>query len=178
MEQVKLLLSQAHAEFRRLRSGELGDTLRSQGIDYKIIWGLESYRLKEIAETLRSAIKDTTEAEALAIALWEEDIRESKMLATRLFPTSSFNPSMAETWGDAVPYTELADQLCMNLLSRVSFASSLAEKWINEDEMKQYMALQLALRLDLMQLKPQAEIIAADNSHPMWLRTAAQRLSR
>lgn len=177
MEQIKLLLSKAHAEFRRLRSGELGDNLRSQGINYKVIWGVESYRLKEIARTFQTEISSTKEAVELATALWNEDVRESKMLATRLFPIEAMTQDLANEWSDQVQYTELADQLCMNLISRLDCAEALATQWIGQSEIKQYMSLQTALRLDIEKLKPQAEAIATDASRPMWLRATAQRLA-
>lgn len=184
MEQIKHLLSEAHAEFRRLRSGELGDNLRSQGIDYKTIWGLESYRMKEIAEHLRIKISETADevaakeetAEALAVELWKEDVRESKMLATRLFPIEKMTRELAETWSNEVKFTELADQLCMNLLSRVPFADELAQQWISkENGMQRYMGLQMAIRRDLS--IPEAKEIAQDSAQPIWIRTAAAKLA-
>jgi len=196
MEQIQLLLSKAHAEFRRLRSGELGDNLRAQGIDYKVIWGLESYRMKEIAERMQSEIASVKYQMSddkcqmsddkcqmsdvkcqLSTLLWQEDVRESKMLATRLMPLEEMTPELAEEWASQVRYTELADQLCMNLLARLPFAETLVNEWINQREMKQYMALQIALRLDLEKFKSQAEAIASNTDKPMWLRATAQRLS-
>lgn len=173
---VTILLSKAHAEFRKLRSGELGDNLRAQGIEYKTIWGLESYRLKGIASYLIETYQPTAEEQkALAEALWKEDVRESKMLATRLYPITEATEPMAQAWATEVKYTEIADQLCMNMLSRLPFASALATQWIDGSEMKQYMALQLALRLELKALYPQAQGIAEDSTKPLWLRAVAAR---
>lgn len=185
METLKLLLSKAHAEFRRLRSGELGDNLRSQGIDYKIIWGLESYRLKEIACNIQTEIENISSTPemviethfSLAKALWKEDIRESKMLATRLLPIEKATHELAEEWSSEVSYTELADQLCMNLLSRVSFAESLVSEWLNSpsrSNIQKYIALQIALRRDIK--VPAAEQYLKDESNPIWIRSTASKL--
>lgn len=182
MDAITLLISKAHAEFRRLRSGELGDNLRAQGIEYKIIWGLESYRLKEIAAKLMESIQqqagnDPDEVNrcqtATAQALWAEDVRESRMLAPRLYPADQMTPEEAEVWAKSVRYTELADQLCMHLLSRTPFAESLVRQWITASPMMQYMALQIALRLDLD--VPEAEDIAADTALPMYVRIVANK---
>lgn len=170
---MKQLLSAAHARFRQLRSGELGDNLRAQGIEYKVIWGLESYRLREIAAEF-SSLSDE-ERLALAEALWTEDVRESKMLATRLYPVCCMNEEKAQEWADAIVYTELADQACMNLFSRLPFAQELTERWIQGSEMEQYMAIQIALRLSIP--LPQADSLAKDANRPMWLRMAAIRLN-
>lgn len=187
METMKLLLSKAHAEFRRLRSGELGDNLRAQGISYQIVWGLESYKLKEIAERLLPEVETSAEETgatptelqaAYAQTLWEEDVRESKMLATRLYPLAKMTPELATNWSDAVRYTELADQLCMNLLARTSFAEELVHKWIESDstDMQKYMALQIALRRDIA--VPQAAAMAQEESLPLCVRTAALKLAQ
>ena len=74
MDANTLLVSKAHAEFRKLRNGEVGDNLRVQGVEYKTIWGLESYRLKEIAAIFLA--DETLSVEALrdlASALWAEE---------------------------------------------------------------------------------------------------------
>lgn len=186
MDVTTQLLSKAHAEFRKLRSGELGDNLRAQGINYKIIWGLESYRLKGIAEGLKeeiSGIQATVNeqrdiATALAVSLWKEDVRESKMLATRLYPVSDMDIETALAWAADVRYTELADQLCMNLLSRLGDAPALAAQWIEETELKQYMALQLILRLNLTDFHDKVQTIARNESKPLWLRATADRVLR
>lgn len=170
-------LSKAHAEFRKLRNGEVADNLRDQGIEYKTIWGLESYRLKEIASMLMEQIPDEAARQQLAESLWAEDVRESKMLATRLYPIALLSAERAAQWADDVRYTELADQLCMHLLSRLADAPQWIARWIEADSMHRYMALMLILRLDLTGYAEQATAIAADASQPMWLRAAAQRVA-
>lgn len=178
---VTTWLSKAHAEFRRLRSGELADNLRAQGISYRIIWGLESYRLKEIAQIFLADETLTIEGRRLlANALWDEDVRESKMLATRLYPTGEMSELLANEWASAIQYTELADQACMNLFARLPFAATLANAWARDEAsaMKQYAAMQLALRLDLTELRETASAIAQNTANPLWLRHAASRVEQ
>ena len=176
---IKPLISKAHAEFRRLRSGELGDVLRKQGIDYRIIWGLESYKLREVAISMMNAIAQSglppTECQTeLARALWAEDVRESKMLATRLFPPQVMLQQEAQQWAESILYTELADQACMYLFARLDFAPQIAKQWIkSEKSMMQYMALMIALRLEVS--LPEAEYLVNDMTKPLWLRTTAAK---
>lgn len=174
---VTTLLSKAHARFRQLRSGELGDNLRAQGIKYRIIWGLESYRLKAIAEEFAAETDDTRQA--LAEALWKEDIRESKMLATRLYPAALMLRETAESWADAIANTELADQAAMHLLSRVPYAAAMAENWLETPDatpLRQYLALKVFSRMDDVPaaIKQQAAAVKNDQTNPLWLRAAAQ----
>lgn len=173
---VTILLSKAHARFRQLRSGELGDNLRAQGMQYRLIWGLESYRLKQIAEEFEP--EDEATRKKLAEALWDEDVRESKMLATRLFPASLLDRATAEKWANAIANTELADQAAMHLLSHTPFAAEMATDMLLEAEttsMRKYLALKIASRLDQVpdRIAQQAATIKNDEKAPMWLRTAA-----
>ena len=176
MDEITLLLSKVHAEFRKLRNGEVGDNLRAQGIDYKTIWGLESYRLKGIAELLLPEIETQEMQAALAERLWEEEVRESKMLATRLYPKELMTEPVAQQWASAIRYTELADQACMNLFARLPFAEALVSKWMEGNDLLQYMALQIILRLELSGWQERAAQLAQDTHRPMWLRVAAQRI--
>ena len=176
MDANTLWVSKAHAEFRKLRNGEVADNLRAQGIEYKTIWGLESYRLKEISAIFLADETLSVEARrSLADALWHEDVRESKMLATRLYPADRMDESLANEWASAIQYTELADQACMNLFARLPFAAILANAWADDkaSAMKRYMAMQLALRLELTELEGKASAIAQDAGNPFWLRSAA-----
>ena len=174
-ERMKMLLNEAHAEFRRLRSGELGDNLRAQGVTYRIVWGVESYHLRNIAARLNDGLDDDARL-ALAEALWHEDVRESRMLAPRICPPEAMTRPMANEWAESVPYTELADQLCMHLLARTTFAPDLVHQWLTDTSrpMLLYMALQLALRLDIA--VPCAGNIAHDTNLPMWVRSVANRM--
>lgn len=161
-------LSRIHAHFRQLRNGEVVDNLATQGITYRIAWGLESYRLKEIASEFEQSAE-------LAEALWAEDVRESKMLATRLFPIAEFSQEMALQWIKEAKYTEIADQLCMNLLAKCPYAESLLESLVNEDNIENYCALKLATRIELRSehLVNNANKVLSSDKAPIYLKTAA-----
>ena len=175
MDATTLLLSKAHAEFRKLRNGEVADNLRAQGVDYKTIWGVESYRLKEIAALLRAEVQDDSALQELAERLWSEEVRESKMLATRLYPCGLCDKETACRWAQEIRYTELADQACMNLFARLPFAEQLVAEWIEQTPLLQYMALQLVLRLELTSYAERAAQISQDATLPLWLRVSAAR---
>lgn len=160
-------LSRIHAHFRQLRNGEVVDNLATQGITYRIAWGLESYRLKEIASEFEQSAE-------LAEALWAEDVRESKMLATRLFPIAEFSQEMALQWIKEAKYTEIADQLCMNLLAKCPYAEWLISELTDSSDMNLYVALKLATRIgkksDSLTAKAEETLNVAA---PIFLKTAA-----
>lgn len=168
---MKQVLSAIHARFRQLRNGEIVDNLAAQGITYRIAWGLESYRLREIALEQEQSVE-------LAEALWAEDVRESKMLATRLFPIEEMSIEKAKNWIAETKYTELADQMCMNLLAKLPYAKSLAEELSAKDYKDSPIAIYIALKL-ATRIEAKSETVHAladkllDSDAPIFLKTAA-----
>ena len=94
---------------------------RRQGLNYKINFGVEIPRLKEIASQYEKS-------EELATTLWQENIRECKLLAIFLLPPSSY-ASVAPKWVALVPFTEIADHLAMNILCKLPDAATQALQW-------------------------------------------------
>jgi hypothetical protein len=122
---------------------------------YKLCFGVELPRLRQIAA-------EFTPDRRLAQDLWQEDIRECKMLAIMLYPVEEFDADMANLWIESlVPeQAELAQLLSMDLLPRLPEASELAFQWMaDERTMYQLCGLLVITRL-LMQgaiLSPDAE---------------------
>ena len=80
--------------------------------------------------------------------LWKENIRESKILATLLYPAQELTPEIMQHWADTIVYREIADMCCMKLFEKVPFALDKALKWISSDnEMLRYTGFQLITRL-------------------------------
>ncbi|MBQ8270840.1 MAG: DNA alkylation repair protein [Bacteroidaceae bacterium] len=99
---------------------------RKQGLDYKINFGVEVPRLKSIAQ-------EYTPDKELANALWQENIRECKLLAIFLMPQEHYS-EIAEKWIAETPFTEIADHLAMNILCKLPTATSDALRWIEQGE--------------------------------------------
>ena len=122
-------------------NGVLSQSLREKGLKYRLIFGVELPRLKEIA----SGYEQNHE---LAQALWKEDIRECKILAGYLQPSNTFDPELADFWMESVHNTELADYLSMILFRRLPYASQKAFEWIASGErMKMYTGFRLMSHL-------------------------------
>lgn len=104
---------------------------RRQGLNYKINFGVEIPRIKSIAH-------EYEQSEELATALWQENIRECKLLAIFLLPQEHY-PAVADKWVAETPFTEIADHLAMNILCKLPDAASKALKWSAQPhEMLQY----------------------------------------
>lgn len=122
-------------------NGVASALMRESGIDYKLNFGVELPRLQDIA---RQFPPDHT----LAQDLWKENIRECKILATMLQPTETFYPEIADIWVESIRQAELSQQLVMNLLVRMPYASDKAFRWMaDERPMFRYTGFLLLARL-------------------------------
>jgi 3-methyladenine DNA glycosylase AlkD len=118
--------------------------MREKGLEYKINFGIELPRLKEIAAKFEKN-------HDVAQALWKENIRECKILAGLLQPVETFYPEIADIWVEDMHYPEIADVTCMNLFQHLPYASEKAFQWIaDEGEYFQYCGYMILARL-LMQ---------------------------
>ena len=139
-EQIKEIKKQ----FRLFMNGVVSQSMREKGLEYKINFGIELPRLKEIAAKFEKN-------HDVAQALWKENIRECKILAGLLQPVETFYTEIADIWVEDMHYPEIADLTCMNLFQHLSYASEKAFQWIaDEGEYFQYCGYMMLARL-LMQ---------------------------
>lgn len=104
-------------------NGVISTSMRQKGMNYKLIFGVPIPEIKHIA----AAHKPDAE---LARALWKEDVREMKILATLLFPAGSMTQEEALAWMREIPYPEIAEQCCNNLFPTVEQPDQLALKFL------------------------------------------------
>lgn len=96
-----------------------------QTADYRVNWGIELPRIHNIAEEFRQEA-----THELAQELWKESVRECKILATILMPTERFDEELCEIWVESIQTEEIAMMFCLNLMTRLPFASGKAFEWI------------------------------------------------
>ncbi len=113
-------------QFRLFMNGVVSQSMREKGLDYKLNFGIEVPRIKEIAERYG---KD----HEVAQALWKENIRECKIMAGLLQPIDSFYPEIADIWVEDMRYPELAELTCMNLFQHLPYASEKAFAWMADE---------------------------------------------
>ncbi len=137
-------LREIKSSFRRAMNADLSDSMRAHGVIYKLNFGVPAPRMRLISESFDKNVDDAT-------YLWNEDVRESKILATYLFPKESMTLELAQQWVEQIKYTEIADQITMNLFSQLNYADELVDALLKRREvMPRYTAYRLQLRL-LMQ---------------------------
>ena len=122
-------------------NGMVAQSMREKGMEYKLNFGIEYPRIKEIAAGYEPDHE-------LAQALWKENIRECKILAGLLQPADTFYPEIADIWIEGMDYPELAEYTVMNLFQRLPYASEVVFRWMaDEREMFQLCGFLLMARL-------------------------------
>ena len=110
-------------ELRASMNGILSAQMRQAGMPYKLVFGVELPRLQAIAAEFPCNRE-------LAQALWNENIRECKILASLLMPHDEMFPEIADIWVDEMPTAEIAQICTMHLLSQEAWSAELAFQWI------------------------------------------------
>ena len=113
--------------FRQMMDGAVAASMRTKGVDYKLNWGATLPRLREKAEE-RGKNYD------LAIALWKENVRECKILATMIMPAEKVLPEVIDIWMEQTPTQEIAEQAAFNLYQYLPYAPEKAYTWMASSE--------------------------------------------
>lgn len=126
-EEINERLRQLKQSFRLMMNGPASQSMREKGLGYRLNWGVPFITLKQKAQELGNDYD-------LAIALWKEDIRECKILATLVMPADGMDAELAELWMEQCPTQEMAEMLAFNLFQHLDCAADLAYKWIAQDK--------------------------------------------
>lgn len=115
---------------RRLRA--LADTksiegMRRVGITPAAALGVKIPQLRALAHQIGSDHR-------LALALWEERLRETMILASMIAQIGETTEDLMERWAADFYDWEVTDQTCMNLFEKTPFAVSKARQWSDRPE--------------------------------------------
>jgi hypothetical protein len=113
--------------FRQMMDGSIAQSMRDKGVDYHLNWGATLPRLREKADEIGKNYD-------LAIALWKENIRECKILATMIMPPDVVLPEVIDIWMEQTPTQEIAEQAAFNLYQYLPYAPVKAYTWIASDK--------------------------------------------
>ncbi len=114
--------------FRLMMDGATAQSMREKGLCYHLNWGATLPRLRQYAEELKEPASQRYE---LAIALWKEDVRECKILATMLMPPDEILPEVVDIWMEQTPTVEMAEQAAFNLYQHLPYAADKAYQWLS-----------------------------------------------
>lgn len=119
MESIEDEIREIRKQLRLAMNGVISTSMGEKGIVYKLNFGVPYPEIREIAG------RHEPNAE-LASALWKEDIREFKILATFLQPADTFPLVEAERWVREIPYLEIAEHCCRNLFVRLPYMADFS----------------------------------------------------
>lgn len=133
-------IRQIKKQLRMAMNGVVASSMRQKGVDYHVNFGLTAPLIKRIADM-------HAKRRELAEHLWDESVRESKILATMLYPEDEFSETVARKWFDTLEQPEIADQLCYNLAGKQPYATTLALRYTDAPtSIQRYAGFQLLTR--------------------------------
>ena len=128
MNEVHETIREIKSKFRLFMNGMVSQSMRDRGLEYKLNFGIEYPRVKELAAQYEPNHE-------LAQALWKENIRECKIMAGLLQPVDTFYKEIAEIWIEDMRYPELAEYTVMNLFQQLPYAPEVVFEWIADDRL-------------------------------------------
>ena len=135
MEDVRDKVKEIKQSFRQMMDGAVAQSMRDKGLNYHLNWGATLPRLQEMAEEIANSQQLIANSQYdLAIALWKENVRECKILATMLMPADQILPEVVDIWMEQIPSQEIAEQVAFNLWQHLPFAPEKAYQWIASDK--------------------------------------------
>jgi hypothetical protein len=127
MMDIKEQVKEIKQSFRQMMDGAVAKSMRDKGLTYKLNWGATLPRLREKADAFDKNYD-------LAIALWKEDVRECKILATMIMPADQVLPEVIDIWMEQMPSQEIAEQAVFNLFQYLPYAPEKAYTWMASDK--------------------------------------------
>jgi len=108
-------------------NGAVVDSMQELGIIYKVNYGVTIPELQQIAQPYKGDHE-------LAIRLFDEDIRECKIIASMVDDPDKVTGDQIDNWSDDFVNIEIVEQVCGNLLWKSDFALPRSFEWCIEDD--------------------------------------------
>ena len=121
------MVKEIKQSFRQMMDGAIAKSMRDKGVDYKLNWGATLPRLRAKADELGFNYD-------LAIALFKENVRECKILATMIMPPDKVLPEVIDIWMEQITTQEIAEQAAFNLFQYLPYAPDKAYTWMASDK--------------------------------------------
>lgn len=127
--------------FRLMMDGATAQQMREKGLTYKLNWGATLPRLRQKADEIGYNYD-------LAIALWKENVRECKIIATMVMPPDQVLPEVVDIWMEQTDSIEIAEQAAFNLYQHLPYAAEKAFQWLSSpDDLPQVCGYHVLSRL-------------------------------
>lgn len=125
-------------QIKRHQNGAVVDSMQESGIIYKVNYGVTIPELKQIAQPYIGN-------HDLAIQLFEQDIRECKIIASMIDDPAQVTGEQIDNWSNEFVNIEIVEQVCSNLLWKSDFVLPRSFEWcIDDDNLLQKAGLLIA----------------------------------
>ena len=115
MDDVRDKVKEIKQSFRQMMDGSIAQSMRDKGLNYHLNWGATLPRLQEMAKEIANSQEPIANCQYdLAIALWKENVRECKILATMLMPADQILPEASDKEYDQLCGFHVLTRLFMN----------------------------------------------------------------
>ena len=142
------MMKEIKQSFRQMMDGAVAKSMRDKGADYKLNWGATLPRLRAKADELGPNYD-------LAIALFKENVRECKILATMMMPPNEVLPEVIDIWMEQITTQEIAEQAAFNLFQYLPYAPEKAYTWMaSEKPLYQLCGFHILSRLFMNKQEP------------------------
>lgn len=147
-EETNNKVKEIKRSFRLMMNGVASQSMRQKGAEYQVNWGIGLVELRNMAAEYGKNYD-------LAIALWKENIRECKILATMIMPAEEMLTEVADIWMEQTPTQEIAEIAAFQLYQYLEDASVLAFKWLASGKtLYEICGFQVLARLFMQGLEP------------------------
>ena len=147
-QDIGQMMKEIKQSFRQMMDGAVAKSMRDKGVDYRLNWGATLPRLRAKADELGPNY-------SLAIALFKENVRECKILATMVMPPNEVLPEVIDIWMEQITTQEVAEQAAFNLFQYLPYAPEKAYTWIASDqELYQLCGFHILSRLFMNKQEP------------------------
>ncbi|WP_372947596.1 hypothetical protein [Mariniphaga sp.] len=104
------------------KNGDVSNSLKRQGIAYKLNWGVSVVELRDLAKEIKPD-------HLLSLKLWNKQWRETMILATLLDEPEKVTEEQMDFWTKSFENREIAEQASANLWVKTKFAFAKAIEW-------------------------------------------------
>ncbi len=147
-EETNNKVKEIKRSFRLMMNGVASQSMRQKGAEYQVNWGIGLVELRNMAAEYGKNYD-------LAIALWKENIRECKILATMIMPAEEMLTEVADIWMEQTPTQEIAEIAAFQLYQYLEDAPVLAFKWLASGKtLYEICGFQVLARLFMQGLEP------------------------
>jgi len=115
------------AQVRQRMNGAVVESMRESGIIYKVNYGVTIPELQQIAQPFKGD-------HDLAIRLFEEDIRECKIMASMIDDPEKVTGDQIDSWSEEFNNHEIVEQVCNNLFWKSDFALARSYEWCLDED--------------------------------------------